>query len=382
MQRIAFLAISLIGLLFSNAAFSQKISLPNDLPSSYAAFSEKLDSLRKVRHIPGLAAAIVKDQELVWSEGYGKSHFDTGDGMTFKNVTADTPFWIASVTKTFLGLSFLQLEEEGIVNLDDKINDMPGWSNFCNWLSNSTIVFGQNLHCNSPITIQNVLNHTVNGKPGTQFLYNPIMYSRLSRYLEYVYGNPISDAEKGHNRLAQHIQKNILGPAGMTRTMSSQWQREKSKVFFDMAQGYKYTDGRYTALRRPKRHLAGGAGIVSTVNDLAKYDIALDSGLLASNEVMQKLFTPAVSPDGTNLPYAFGWYVQEYNGEKLIWHAGWDEEVGFTALFLKIPERNLTLILLANSEGMWWGNPLDKATVEKSLFADLFLDEFVFHTRD
>ena len=183
--------------------------------------------------------------------------------------------------------------------------------------------------------------------------------------------------------MAQHIQKSILGPAGMTRTMSSQWQREKSLVFFDMAQGYKWIDGNYVPLSRPiERHLAGGAGIVSTVDDLAKYDIALDKGLVASDEVMKKLFTPAVSPDGANLPYAFGWYVQEYNGEKLIWHAGWDEEVGFTALFLKVPEKNLTLILLANSEGMWWENPLDKAAVEKSLLADLFLDEFVFHTGD
>lgn len=341
-----------------------------------------MDSLRKAQHIPGLAAAIVKDKELVWSKGYGMSHFDTGDGAEFKKVTPDTPFWIASVTKTFLGLVFLQLEEEGKIDLNNKINDMPGWSNFCNWLANSKIIFGKNLQCDTPITIKNVLNHTVNGKPGTQFLYNPIMYSRLSRYVEYVYGNPISAAEQGHNKLARLIQEKILGPAEMTRTMSSRWQREKPLVFFDMSQGYKYVDGNYSALYLEERHLAGGAGIVSTVNDLAKYDIALDNGLLASRAVMEKLFTPAVAPDDSDLPYAFGWYVQEYNGEKLIWHAGWDEEAGFTALFLKIPERNMTLILLANSEGMWWGNPLNRAEVEKSLFAKLFLDKFVFSEND
>jgi len=70
--------------------------------------------------------------------------------------------------------------------------------------------------------------------------------------------------------------------------------------------------------------------------------------------------------------------VQEYKGENLIWHAGWDEKAGFTALYLKVPERNLTLILLANSEGMWWGNPLDKAEVEKSVFAQSFLNHFIF----
>ena len=320
----------------------------------------------------------MKDQELVWSEGYGSSHFDTGDGATFKAVTPDTPFWIASVTKTFLGLLFLQLEEQGETDLGNQINEMPGWSNFCGWLSQSTIVFGNNLHCNKPITIQNVLNHTVNGEPGTSFIYNPIMYSRLSRYIEYQYGNPISAAEGRHNTMAQLVQENILGPAGMDRTMAGLWHREKALVYFDMSQGFEYSDSRYNRKRHFERHFAGGAGIVSTVNDLAKYDIALDRGEIASKSVMDKLFTPATAPDGTSLPYAFGWYVQEYEGEKLIWHAGWDEEAGFSALFLKVPDQNLTLILLANSEGMWWGNPLDKAEVEGSSFAQLFFNHFVF----
>ena len=282
----------LFALLFPTQIFSQNGDTKDNSYIKYNEFSKELDSLRKAQHIPGLAAAIVNNKELVWSKGYGSSHFDTDDGAEFKKVTPDTPFWIASVTKTFLGLVFLQLEEEGKIDLEDKINDMPGWSNFCNWLANSTIVFGKNLQCDVPITIKNVLNHTVNGEPGTQFLYNPLMYSRLSRYIEYVYGNPISDAEKGHNKLAQLIQEKILGPANMTRTMSSQWQREKSLVFFDMAQGYKYKNGRYTTLLRPERHLAGGAGIVSTVKDLAKYDIALDGELLASSAVMKKLFSP------------------------------------------------------------------------------------------
>ncbi|MGK7371665.1 MAG: serine hydrolase domain-containing protein, partial [Candidatus Halalkalibacterium sp. M3_1C_030] len=184
-----------------------------------------------------------------------------------------------------------------------------------------------------------------------------------------------------HNTMARLIQDNILGPAGMDRTMSSQWQREKALVYFDMARGYQHKDGDYKKQMRPDRHLAGGAGIVSTVNDLAKYDIALDTGSLASDSVMEKLFRPAVAPDGTTLPYAFGWYVQEYRGEELIWHGGWDENAGFSALYLKVPDRQLTLILLANSEGMWWGNPLDKAEVEKSVFARQFLEHFVFNSQ-
>ncbi|NGP77551.1 beta-lactamase family protein [Balneolaceae bacterium YR4-1] len=377
-MRYLFIDLLFLLLFLPSLSFSQS---SNDDPISefqIEAFSADLDSLRKANHIPGLAAAIVKDREIAWSNGFGSSHFDTGDGEVFKAVTPDTPFWIASVTKTFLGLLFLQLEEQGEIDLNDRINEMPGWDNFCSWLAGSEIVFGRNLHCDASITIRNVLNHTVNGKPGTGFMYNPLMYSRLSRYIEYVYGNPISAAEGRHNTMAQLVQEHILGPAGMNRTMSSMWQRDKALVYFDMSQGFEYNDGEYVRQRHIERHLAGGAGIVSTVADLAKYDIALDSGILASDLVMEKLFTPAVAPVGTTLPYAFGWYVQEYRGEKFIWHAGWDEKAGFSALFLKVPERNLTLILLANSEGIWWGNPLDGAAVEKSEFARLFMDRFVY----
>ncbi|MGH8167520.1 MAG: serine hydrolase domain-containing protein [Woeseiaceae bacterium] len=310
---------------------------------------------------------------MVLSRGYGMAYLD--DQVP---VTPNTPFWIASITKTFLGLLFLQLEADGEISLEDRINEVPGWDDFCAWLTQSGIIFGKDLRCDTPITIRNILHHNANGPPGTRFFYNPIMYSRLSRYIEHAYGRSVRDVEGQQNTLARLVEERILAPAGMSRTMSSQWQREKALVFFDMVQGYGIEDGNYVLRPRPERHLAGGAGIVSTVDDLARYDIALDTGSLASEAVMQKLFRPAVAPDGTTLPYAFGWYVQEFRGERLIWHSGRDEEAGFSALYLKVPDRDLTLILLANGEGLRWGNPLDGATVEKSEFARAFLDRFVF----
>ena len=372
MQFVTYTVVAFVVVAFSTPVVAQtsKISATDRELQTFAA---ELDSLRKAHHIPGLAAAVVRDQTLVWSEGYGMAYLD--DEVP---VTPDTPFWIASVTKTFLGLLFLQLDADGEISLEDKINDVPEWDDFCDWFAKSGIVFGEDLRCDEAITVRHILNHTVNGKPGTRFLYNPIMFSRLSRYIEHAYGRSVRDIEGRQNTLAELVEKRILAPAGMERTMSSQWQREKAPVFFDMAQGYGIEDGYYVRRRRPDRELAGGAGIVSTVKDLARYDIALDTGTLASGSVMEKLFTPAVSLDGSVLPYAFGWYVQDYNEERLVWHSGRDEEAGFSALYLKVPEHDITLILLANGDGLWWENPLDGAEVEKSAFARLFLDRFVF----
>lgn len=64
----------LVGNIYSLAAQSEKEILQLE------AFAKNLDSLRQDHHIPGLAAAIVKDQKVLWAEGFGMSHFDTGDG--------------------------------------------------------------------------------------------------------------------------------------------------------------------------------------------------------------------------------------------------------------------------------------------------------------
>lgn len=365
----------LLGLLLLGSVLSARAE-PAPFEKSLPAFEARLDALRREHKLPGLAVAIVKDRKLAWAKGYGFADADREVA-----VTPDTPFWIASVTKTFLGLLFLQLEADGKISLDDRINDVPKWMDLCEWLAGSDLPFGKDLRCNAPITIRNILNHTSNGQPGTRFLYNPVLYSRLSRYIEHKNGHSVDEVEGRHNTMAQLVEARILGPAGMRRTMASQWQRDKALVYFDQAEGFGVGDnGELLKRPHPRRHLAGGAGIVSTVEDMARYDIALDSGTLASRAVMEKLFSPAKAPDGTVLPYAFGWYVQEYRGEKLYWHSGWDPDNGFSALYLKVPAKSLSLILLANGEGIWWGNPPDKAEVEKAPFAQAFLESFVFGT--
>ena len=85
--------------------------------------------------------------------------------------------------------------------------------------------------------------------------------------------------------------------------------------------------------------------------------------------------TPARSSSGAALPYGIGFFVQEHRGRKLVWHSGWWEKA-YSAIYLKLPDEKLTLILLANSEGLWWDNPLDTAEIEKSPFVAAFLEHF------
>jgi CubicO group peptidase (beta-lactamase class C family) len=117
-------------------------------------------------------------------------------------------------------------------------------------------------------------------------------------------------------------------------------------------------------------------GVISTVLDLAKFDIALDGGKLVSPDSVGQMMTPMHNAAGTALAYGLGWFIQEHHGHRLVWHSGlWEGQ--YSALYLKVPDRHLTMILLANSDGLWWDNPLDKAEVESSPFAAAFLARFL-----
>jgi len=87
------------------------------------------------------------------------------------------------------------------------------------------------------------------------------------------------------------------------------------------------------------------------------------------------MFTPTLSNSSQLLPYGLGWFVQEHQGQQLIWHYG--QQTTYSSLILKAPEEGLTLILLANSEGA--SAPFNlggEGDVLKSPFAATFINLF------
>ena len=95
----------------------------------------------------------------------------------------------------------------------------------------------------------------------------------------------------------------------------------------------------------PPLALHSSSGLSSTVEDLARYSIALDDGTLLSRAARENAWTPAFP----NMPYGLGWYTQTINGERVVWHTSWWPDA-FSGLLVKVPSRGLTLVLLANSD--------------------------------
>jgi len=118
------------------------------------------------------------------------------------------------------------------------------------------------------------------------------------------------------------------------------------------------------------------AGLISTVLDMAKYDIAIDQGRFLSRETQELAFTPTVSTKGGALPYGLGWFTQDFEGTKMLWHYGY--WTGNSSFILKIPERHLTFIIMANSDNLSRPTDLGAGDATSSPVGMAFLKTFIF----
>src|ERR1044072_3724047 len=89
----------------------------------FDSIDEYVTAKMRAPRIPGLALAIVKDDRIIYLKGYGEAD------PSGRPVTAQTPFLIGSITKSFTALAVMQLVEAGQVELDAPVRRYLPW--FC-----------------------------------------------------------------------------------------------------------------------------------------------------------------------------------------------------------------------------------------------------------
>ena len=138
---------------------------------------------------------------------------------------------------------------------------------------------------------------------------------------------------------------------------------------------YKNEENKLVLGNYPQPGLGAGAGIVSSVLDLAKFDIALESDKLISPKMKELAFTQTKLNDGREIPYGLGWFIGKYKNYKIVYHTGW-QPLSFSGLYLKVIDKDITLILLANSEDLIapFMQELGLGQINASPFAKGFLD--------
>jgi CubicO group peptidase (beta-lactamase class C family) len=326
----------------------------------FERFEKQLDELRRLLKIPAISAIIVKDQKVLWAKGFGYADLE-------KRIPAspDTPYHIASLTKTFAATVLMQLVEQGKISLDEPI------AKYSNDFKDDSV------------KIKHLLSHTSIGTPGERYQYSGNRYDYLTAVIEKVYDRPFREV----------LVKNILEPLEMSSSVPGQniltdkdkWAASLGKeklnryqaVLSSLAQPYRLYGTEIVRTPYPPGGIGAAAGLISTVMDLAKYDGAIDRHLFLEKETQEQAWTPFVSNSGKSLPHGLGWFVENYHGLKLIWHFG-DWPNSFSALLLKVPEKNLSFYLLANSDALSEPPFYNTAGVEGSPFASTFLRLFVF----
>jgi len=318
-------------------------------------FERKLELLRKEHLIPGMSAAFVRSNELVWSKGFGFSEIKS-------KIPAhpETVYHLSSLTKLFAATVVLQLVEEGKIDLDKPLS-------FYGIKSRS----GET----DRVTVRHLLTHTSESTPpGTRYRYNGTRFGELDRVLEHV----------TRKRFGLLLTEGIIDPLALSSTAPNpedlescrMARKDPRKILVALAMGYE------SAGKKPvpyATYFGTSAGMVSSVMDMAKFSVAYDHDRLLKPET-RKAATTAFTMTNTvpeiRFPCGLGWFVQEFRNQKILWHHGlWQ---GTSALIVKIPDQGTTFVLLANSDRL--SSTFDLGVdenVSRSPFARTFLDRFL-----
>ena len=352
-------------------------SQPDTTDDPVATFRVQVERLRKELAIPGLSLAVLHHRQLLFADGFGYANLE-------KQLAAapDTPYNLASLTKPFAATVLVKLEEEGRLDLDaelavllaDKVirrgkHTFHGYQEACRKIkaANRNPFFRypsliRDYRCDSErITVRHLLTHTAQGVPGGAYRYNGFLFGFLSAVAEAASGKDFD----------QLLVETIIAPLGMDSTLPTWDDRIRDRVMIERATYYRKGPFGFVPSHYRTR-LSAAAGMISTVMDLATFDLALDRDLIVSPQSKAAMFTAARSTNGQQLPYGLGWFVQEYNGMQLVWHYGHAPKA-YSSLLLKCLDREATLILLANSDGASAAFHLGAGDVMKSPFAAAFL---------
>lgn len=308
--------------------------------------------------VPGASVAVVHDQEVIWSEGFGYSRVK---GKV--KATADTKYSVCSVSKLFTSIGVMQLRDKNKLSLDAPIGSILPWYKI-----------PQLKNQEEPVTLRNILSH-VSGLPretvtpywteinfpsqrtvqeGTSKqhpLYKPYEHFQYSNLGLSLAGEAI--AETSGTDFHSYIKNNILEPLNMSNTTSELPVKEYGKSF---AAGYQLRDanGKRKEVGPYKVNgVAPAAGFASSVNDLAKFASwqfkLIENGgedVLKSTTLREMQRVHWTAPDMDGATWGLGFALWQKNNKTFVGHGGYCP--GYRTSFATRLQDKLAIIVIVN----------------------------------
>ena len=258
-------------------------------------FGDYVESLRVQAGIPGLAAAVVGPNGILWERALGRQDIEKSVA-----VRMDTPFHLDGLTQLFTAALVLRCVEEGRLSLDDRIGQFKANSPDAN------------------ATLGQVLSHTSGPPNNLTFAYRPDRLEPLSRAVRACTDNSFRETLANlFDRLAminsvpgpdmihpELLTEGIPSPAAVARYKS---------VLERLATPYSVDKkGRPSSSQYTETTLTPSAGLISTVRDFAQFDVALKKGILLQPETLAAAWRAPLGPDGVRLPHGLGWFVPTF----------------------------------------------------------------------
>jgi CubicO group peptidase (beta-lactamase class C family) len=346
-------------LLFLTIAISLCVALPSRADDvRLGRFGDYVESLRTQAGIPGLAALIVGNNDIVWERGFGKQ--DIERSIPTRTIT---PFHLDGLTQMFTAALVLQCVEEGRLSLDDPIGQYA---------------------TSSPepdATLRQILSHTSGPPDNLVFAYRPDRLGPLTSAVQACTGDSFRqtlanqldrlamiDSVPGPDVIEPLPPDGIPDPSAIARYAS---------VLQGLATPYAVDSQRRASVSHySATTLTPSSGLISTVRDVAQFVLGLRRGVLLRADTLALAWRAPLGRDGQRLPHGLGWFVQSYNGETIVWQFGAGEN-GSSSLEVTVPGRGITLLMFANSTGLVKPFALAGGDLTASPFGRLFLGLFV-----
>jgi CubicO group peptidase (beta-lactamase class C family) len=337
-------------------------------PLSIAERMEKLFFEWNRLDRPGGAVIVVKDGKVVFQNAYGLANMEHHIPITTK-----TLFDVVSIARPFTGMAIAMLEAQGKLALEDDIRkhipELPDFgktitlrhllyhtSGIWDW-SKAMVAAGWRLE--DVIDFDHILKivkhqQKLQFDPGSKYIFSNTNYNLLAETVKRVTGQSFRE----------WTWANIFRPLHMLKTLVRDRLGEPVE---NQAYGYDYQRMRGYQKGGDNLNAVGSHCLFSSVEDMGKWMLNLETGKVGGSTVIKKIFTPGVLGNGEKIDHAYGWDIDTYKGlERFTASGQWG---GFNSTIQYFPQHKFGVVVLSN----WvsgWVNPVYSA----SSIADIYLE--------